>query len=295
LNKLVIAIIGNGIVGKSIQHAFKDICDFRIYDTNPSICQNALLETVTESDFIFLCVPTPMKQDGSFDSSIIDSVMDSITKYTEGTNKIIIIKSTVIPGTTQKYIEKYSGCNIIFCPEFLRENHYLEDAENPSRIVFGIPNEWLEFHSNEKDEINKKLFVKLFHLYKNRFPDKEIYICNPTVAEMVKYTCNCFLATKVSFFNEIYQICEALNIDYDDVAKLVLTDKRIGNSHYSVPGDDNDFGWGKKCFPKDLNGLIKKAIELGVSPTILLSAWEKNLSVRKDKDWLKIEGAISNE
>jgi len=284
--KPVIGLIGFGIVGKSVHHAFKDLCDFRIHDTNKNISQNTLLETVTDSDFIFICVPTPMKEDGSFDSSIIDSVVDSVAKYIEGTDKILIIKSTVVPSTTQGYIDKYPKCNIINCPEFLREKHYLEDAGNPSRIIFGVPSKWLESHSEREDEINKELFIRLFHLYKKRFPDKEIYVCNPTVAEMTKYVCNCFLATKVSFFNEIYDICQELDIDYDAVIKLVLTDERIGKSHYKVP-NDGDRGFGKKCFPKDLNALIKKAIELGVSPLMMMAAWMKNIEVREKREWEK--------
>jgi len=272
--KPIISIIGFGIVGKSVHHAFKELCDFKIFDTNSNICQNTLLETVKDGDFIFIAVPTPMKKDGSFDSSIIDSVVDSVANYIKDTDKTLIIKSTIIPETTQRYIDTYPDVNIIFCPEFLREKHYLEDAENPSRIVFGI--------DGDKDNFYY-IHDKLMELYKKRFPETPIFVTNPTTAEMIKYTCNCFLATKVSFFNEMYQICEKLGINYDDMVQIVLADNRIGKSHYSVPGNDGLYGWGKKCFPKDINALIKKALELGVSPTMLLATVEKNLEVKEKK------------
>jgi UDPglucose 6-dehydrogenase len=110
---------------------------------------------------------------------------------------------------------------------------------------------------------------------------------------MVKYTANCFLMTKVVFFNEIYQVCQKLGIEYKEVCKLVIADGRIGNSHLEVPGFDGFMGAGGKCFPKDLNALIAVAKELGVNPTILESVWKKNLEVREKQDWLEIPGATS--
>lgn len=279
-----IGLIGNGIVGESVHHSFKGM-DFRIYDTDSSKSMNTILETVRESDFIYICVPTPMKSDGSFDSNILASVIDSITKYTDDTDKLIIIKSTTVPGTTQEYIDSYPNSHIINCPEFLREAHYLEDAEDPSRIVFGIDGDKDNFYF---------IHDKLFELYKDVFKDTPTFFTNPTTAEMVKYTSNCFLATKVSFFNEIFTICRKLDIDYDDMIPMVMADKRIGNSHYKVPGSDGKRGFSGLCFPKDLNALIKKAIELGISPTMLLATWEKNLEVRPEKDWEEIKGATSD-
>lgn len=286
-----IGIIGFGIVGKSVHHAFKGMCDFKIYDINPNISQNSLLETVEHSDYLYICVPTPMKKNGEFDSSILDQVIDSITHYACGNGKIIIIKSTVVPGTTQEYIDKYPNVNIINCPEFLREATYIEDALNPSRIILGVPDKLLMMYVETPPEI--MAFQNLQRLYEERFPGIKLYITNPTTAEMVKYTSNCFLATKVSFFNEIYDICNELGVDYSLMIDMVLADGRIGRSHYTVPGHDGERGFGGLCFPKDMNALIKKSIELGVSPIVLLSAWNKNLNIRKDKDWEKRDGAIS--
>lgn len=280
--KVTIGIIGFGIVGRAMQHAFEEVADFRIYDINPALSENTLLETIEDSEFIFICVPTPMNmKTNQFDSRIIDSVMESITGYTDGTDKIIIIKSTVVPGTTQKYIDKYPESNIAFSPEFLTERLYLLDAINPSRIIFGV--------DLDKEEVNRRIL----EFYGDRFPQYGIYLTEPTVAELSKYASNAFFSVKLSFFNEMKQICDKLGIDYDEMIPLVIADGRIGNSHWKVPGHDGDYGFGGKCFPKDLNALIKKAEDLGVEPTILQATWKKNLEVRKKRDWEDIDGATS--
>ena len=107
---------------------------------------------------------------------------------------------------------------------------------------------------------------------------------------MVKYFLNSFLATKVSFANEMYQICEALDIDYDKVTEYAKYDERIGKSHLNVPGPDGDFGYGGHCFPKDVQALKSLANELGISPLILEAVNSKNNDVRKNRDWEKQKG-----
>ena len=111
---------------------------------------------------------------------------------------------------------------------------------------------------------------------------------------MVKYFINTFLAVKVSFANEMKQICESAGLDYDDVRRLALFDNRIGKSHLMVPGPDGELGFGGTCFPKDINALISFAKENNIDPIVLQAAWDKNLQVREEKDWLTMFGrAIS--
>ena len=93
--------------------------------------------------------------------------------------------------------------------------------------------------------------------------------------------------------NEMYQVCEAINGDWDKALEGFITDGRIGNSHLEVPGHDGSRGFGGKCFPKDLNAFICKIQEVGVDPTVLQASWIKNMEVRQDHDWLEIEGATS--
>jgi UDPglucose 6-dehydrogenase len=109
-------------------------------------------------------------------------------------------------------------------------------------------------------------------------------------AEMVKYVANCFLATKVSFANEIYQICKAIGVDYNGVIETAMLDNRLGTSHWKVPGPDGHFGFGLTCFPKDLNALIKLAELNGVDPKVMKAVWEKNLEVRPERDWELMKG-----
>ena len=107
---------------------------------------------------------------------------------------------------------------------------------------------------------------------------------------MVKYVTNSFLAMKVSFANEMYQICEGLDIDYDKVIEYAMHDDRLGYSHWSVPGPDGDFGYGGHCFPKDVRALIVVAEKLGIVPRMLISTNIKNTQVRTNFDWKKQKG-----
>ena len=114
-------------------------------------------------------------------------------------------------------------------------------------------------------------------------------------SEMVKYIANCFLATKVSFFNEVHQFAEAKDCDWNTVIAGVTSDHRIGNSHYNVPGPDGDYGFGGTCFPKDINSLIWQMENLSLNADILLSTWATNLRVREKQDWLDEPSAVSNK
>jgi UDPglucose 6-dehydrogenase len=132
--------------------------------------------------------------------------------------------------------------------------------------------------------------VKEFYSY--IFPNVKIIETDASSAEMVKYITNCFLAMKVSFANEIYQICNVLNINFEKTIQSAIFDKRLGDSHWNVPGPDGSFGYGGHCFPKDINALISLFEKNNIKPTMLKAAWEKNLEVRHSdhRDWEKMEG-----
>lgn len=242
----------------------------------------------------FVCLPTPMCEDGSADLSIVEGVLEQLANV-EGP-RIAVVKSTVPPGTTNRWNRQFNdrGLYVVFCPEFLTEANALEDMRNQTRIIIGGPRPWVNS-------------VKL--IFQQTFPKVPLVKTSSTTAEMVKYMTNCFLATKVSFANEMYQICEALdeeghNIDYDKVVEYSKLDPRLGNSHWAVPGpvpthDGRHVGgFGGHCFPKDLNALRVVAEQLKVKPTVLNAVWEKNLEVRgpEDRDWEKMEGrAVSKK
>lgn len=227
------------------------------------------------SNIYFVCLPTPMFEDGQCDTSIVEKTLDELSTL-EG-SRIAVVKSTVPPGTTEGWNKKYekTGLRVVFCPEFLTEANALDDMRNQNRIVLGGP----------RPHINK---VK--QLFASAFPKVPIIKTSSTTAEMVKYVTNCFLATKVAFANEMSQICESLDdsgldIDYDKVVEYARFDTRLGHSHWAVPGPDGSRGFGGHCFPKDLNSLTFLAKQLKVDPKVMTSVWEKNLEVRESKDW----------
>lgn len=263
-----LGVIGYGIVGGATAHSFKDKNEILFYDKYKNSA--SFNDVVKNSEFIFVCLPTPYKDD-KIDLSIMNDAIENITKITNNTDKIVIIKSTVVPGTTEGYSQKYPMTNFCFSPEFLREATYLEDAVSPDRIIIGAG--------------NNKIKTKVASLYKEAFPDTPIFLTDAKTAEMTKYMANCLLASKVIFANEIYELCEKLDIDYNKVKEMVLADKRIGKSHLDVSPLR---GFGGKCFPKDMVALIGKYKELGINCDILEAVWKKNLRIRKKKDWEEI-------
>lgn len=274
-----IGIIGFGIVGRALHHGFSGLTDFRIYDIDPAVSQNTLKEVCRDSDYIFICVPTPTNiKTGEQDISIVKKVIEDCTPYVHDSDKILIIKSTLVPGTTRMLREKYYDTKIVFNPEFLKEKTYKLDFINTSRVILGGNLEECE---------------NVAELYRLLYPRGSIpiFITDETTAETVKMIANAFLSVKVSVFNEFFDICRKLDVDYDDVIDMVLADGRIGRTHTTVPGHDGDRGFGGKCFPKDLMALINKSKQLKVNPMIMNAAWKKNLKVRKKKDWEDIEGA----
>ena len=276
-----IGIIGNGFVGSAITSGFGLHTKIKIYDKQPNKSTHSLSEVVNQSDFIFVSVPTPMnkKKNGVMDTRIIDSVFDEVVSRNERVDNIFIVKSTVIPGTMEGLIERYPQLNIIHSPEFLTERSARLDFINASRIVLG-----------GKPELTERV-EKLF---RERFPFVKIIQTDVGTAQFIKYMANCFFATKVSFMNEMRQAANKLGADWSQVMDGFISDGRIGNSHLDVPGHDGSLGFGGKCFPKDLNAFINLFESIGIDPTVMKAAWDKNLEVRQNHDWEEIEGAVSN-
>lgn len=271
-----IGIIGYGIVGQAVEYGFKGE-DIYIYDkfknylSLPEVCQ--------KSEFIFVSVPTPIMSDESgIDLSIVEEVVGQIAKEVEGTDKIVILKSTIVPGTTAGFAKKYPKVNFCFNPEFLTEANFLEDFVKSDRCVVGATN----------DLVSRRVIS----LYRKHFPQMPMFQTDPTTAEMVKYMANCYLASKVIFANEMFDISEKLGIKYEEVKKMVVADHRIFDSHLDVT---TTRGFGGKCFPKDLLALRAMAKEKGVDTEMLDTVWEKNLKIRKVHDWDEIPGAVTKK
>jgi UDPglucose 6-dehydrogenase len=215
-----------------------------------------------------------MNKDGSCDITSVQSVIYSISFHTAD-RKLIAVKSTIPPGTTTKLNKEYPQFDIVFNPEFLTEANFIEDFKNQNRIIIGGP---------------RPATTTLRQVYSLVFPEATIVKTGSKTAEMVKYMTNSFLATKVSFANEMYQICGRLGIDYDKVVEYSIYDERLGKSHWAVPGPDGHYGFGGSCFPKDINALIKVAEKMDIPPNILSAAWDTNTLVRPEKDWKELKG-----
>lgn len=277
-----LGIVGFGIVGQALAYGFsqQEIADkytIKYYDKYKD--STPLDKVVKESEFIFICLPTPMKEDESgIDISIFEDTISQITHYTNGTDKIIIIKSTIVPGTTVAFEKKYPKSNFCFNPEFLTEANYLDDFVNADRTIVGANN----------DLISRRVIA----LFRQRFPHQKIFQTDTTTAEMIKYMANAFLSTKVIFANEMFGICQALGIKYEEVKAMVAADRRIGPSHMDVTTAK---GFGGKCLPKDMVALIGRAKELKVDPKLLETVWDINKKVRKVHDWEEIPFAVSKK
>ncbi len=275
MKKTTIGIIGQGFVGTAVNEGLAKHYYIHTYDIAKKSTCKSIEELSTKSDVIFVCLPTPMEKDGSCHLGIIEPVLNDLNHILKC--KTIVVKSTVPPGTTEKWNKTFKNINIVFNPEFLTEANSIEDFKNQNRIIVGG---------------KRPATTKVARIFKKVFPKVPIIKTGSTYAEMVKYVTNCFLATKVSFANEIYQICDQLDIDYDKVIEYAQHDERLGYSHWMVPGPDGDYGFGGHCFPKDLNALINLAEKLGLEldVNVLKSALKTNNRQRSDRDWEQQKG-----
>ena len=280
MDKPKIGIVGKGFVGSAVQHGFSPNvgCDaeVRIYDKDPSRSLHSLDETINKSDFVFVSVPTPSKKNGSADLTILESVLSDIADVCTSQETIILIRSTIIPGTTRCMQLKFNTLKLVFNPEFLTERSAKFDFINQSRAIFGG---------------DKKNTNKVADLFRWRFGQSfSILETNFESAELIKYMANTFFATKVSFLNDMKLLSDKSNANWEDVIEGFVRDGRIGHSHLKVPGHDGKIGFGGVCFPKDIQAIIHFADTLDIDMTVLKGAWATNLKVRPEKDWEELKG-----
>ena len=260
----MIGIVGNGFVGNAVYQNLRDKVKTKIYDVDKNRCLNPL-EEVIQQEFIFVCLPTPMRMDGSCDLSILDKFFEDLPDHLTGT---FVIKSTVPVGTTKKYTERH---NVIHNPEFLTARNAVEDYAKAERNVVGG---------------NKELCVDFVRFFEQCFPEIPSIITSSDESEAIKYFSNVFLAYKVAYFNKIYDLCQAVGLDYNRVCEGITADSRIGESHTQVPGIDNDRGFGGTCFPKDINSLIMQMESHDINADMLKEIWLYNKEIRKVVDWV---------
>jgi UDPglucose 6-dehydrogenase len=267
-----IGIVGQGYVGTAIKIGFEPHYTVETYDKYDGMKSTVQLpDMVEECKVIFVCVPTPMNEDGTCHTDIVESVIKEIDDCKHEHKPIVVIKSTVPPGTTDRLHKKYKSVDVIFNPEFLSEATFIEDFKNQNRIILGGVRRGTNL---------------LRQVYSKVFPKTTIVKTGAKHAEMVKYFTNCFLATKVSFANEMKIVCDKIGIDYDKVVEYATYDERLGKSHWAVPGPDGDLGFGGHCLPKDTQALVSRYEDMILLETVI---WV-NDKVRKNRDWEEMKG-----
>ncbi len=258
-----IGIIGFGFVGKALKNGLKDNVD--CIEIDPKLDTDISDLHDHNPDIVFVCLPTPMNDNGSQNIDIVKDAIYELNKY--DSNILVVLKSTILP----KYVIEISKLtkNLVINPEFLRDKHANEDFINSEIIVFG----------GEKENCEK---LAKFYENHTKCIYKDYVITDNISASLIKYTINSFLALKVVFFNELKSVFDNLNSQNDwlKLISAVSKDKRIGDSHMNVPGPDGRYGFGGPCFPKDVKALIEYSKEIGSELTLLNKANNINNNIR---------------
>lgn len=301
-----INIIGVGFLGGSIVNTLiKNKVNFNAYDIidyQNIKCHGkfnyfrCLLNLVLNSEVnnkvnvYFICVPTPSCENGECDTSIVKSVVKRLSELITK-KSIIIVKSTVSPGTTRKLNENYSSeiLDIVFCPEFLREKFAKEDMYNAKFALFGTNgNVELEILL---DVLFKKVIYKhkKLNFFEKMFPKSiftrikfKTHFGSFEEMELFKYTVNNFLAVKVWYFNKIYDICKGLNVNYQNFKTLFPLEPRIAGYGTRIPGDHGR-GFSGTCLKKDQKGLIKLLEKLQIDNSVFKAISNENKEMRKNE------------
>ena len=250
-----IAIIGAGFVGQSLLRLFGQ-CP--VHDPDKGLTDQS---AVNRAQFAFICVPTPTAPDGSCDTSIVEEVVGWCG------SQIIVIRSTVAPGTTDR-LRSQTGKRIIFQPEYIGETaaHPLLDHQAQGFSVLGGP---IEDTSPVAD-----LYKRFYHAG-HRF-----HFCSVLCAELAKYMENAFYAVKVTFCNEFHDIARAHGVDYNELREVWLADPRISRDHTFVYADNR--GFSGKCLPKDVSAIIAASTQTGFTPDLLREVMAINAGHRQD-------------
>jgi UDPglucose 6-dehydrogenase len=254
MTQKTVAIVGYGAVGRGIHTLFPNAV---IYDEPLGMGQR---EEVNRCEYAFVSVPTPMGPDGECNTSIVEEVVSWIE------SDIIILRSTVTVGTTDRLREQL-GKSVVFQPEY----GPAETPDHPFNDLRKI--RWVILGGERSDT------VRVADLYKTTFnADISIFQTEARTAELTKYMENCFLALKVTFCNEFYDIANQVGVDYNEMRELWLLDPRIGRSHTFVMPDSR--GFGGKCLPKDLSAMIHTAMDENYYPNLLIGMQRANEQMR---------------
>ena len=296
MEKYTIGIVGNGYVGQATRLFECPEIKCLTYDKDSSKCvpEGTSLKDLKECDFVFVCVPTPMRPNGSCDLTIVKAAVKDLTRNGVRKNKIII-RSTVPVGTSEKL-------KVSFMPEFLTERNWQEDFYNNNHWILGTenisaPDAFESENAGKLSHFVNKFYDFILTAAKNKVIKNNAFTATTTKnAELIKYARNSFLAVKVSFFNEIEDFCLKSDMNYASVRKLTAIDTRIGLSHTEVPGPDGKRGYGGTCFPKDVHSLVHQMKKVKAKPIVTKAAQDRNEKIdRPEKDWQNDKGRAVSE
>jgi nucleotide sugar dehydrogenase len=280
-------IIGYGYVGSGMGYLCKkndvSFCTYDLVAKSESCALNnfdslsaMVINSEKENDVnvYFVCVPTPNKENGECDVSIIKCVLKELSEAcTKET--LVIIKSTVEPGCCGSLSDEFVDLRVVFCPEFLREKTFEDDIYYAKFVLLG-------HHTSHPEETKCLAEAVMKDLYKHNM-DIEVISASYEECELFKYTINVFLSVKVWFFNEVHGLSDKLGIDYSKLKDLFRLDDRIGESHTGVPGHDGKYGFGGKCLPKETKAMRYLQQKLGLDDKVLSEILRRNAEMREKK------------
>lgn len=280
-----INILGYGFVGEAMGFLCeKNKLEFNVFDLKQKNGNfnyfNNLKDIVEFSEknnplnYYIIAVPTPSDSEGKCDTSIVRSVLEDLS-YLIQKETCVIIKSTLVPGTCDELNNLFPKLNVVLCPEFLKQKTHKNDIYNAEFVLIGLPP---DFHFAKYQNLLKVL--RMFYSH-NRMID--IIARSYKECELFKYTLNTYFGVKITFFNEIYDLCETMNVDYQKLKELFKLDSRVGDYGITVPGDHGSQGYSGHCIVKEVAGMIKLQEQLGLSNE-LMSCVDKRNTCFKNKD-----------
>ena len=256
--------IGKGFVGNALHRSFgENGVDTAVYDKFQNI---GSIDSVIDSDILFLCLPTPYVEGEGFCLGAIEENLDKLRGF--GFGGLCVLKSTVEPGTSRLLGEKY-GLNVAHNPEFLTERTAFEDFHGQEHVVLGKVSD-------------SDAFDSLIVMYKNLYPSALISVCTSEESEAMKLFANSFYAQKVMIFNEFYLLSNAIGLDFERVKGLMLKNNWIAPHHVHVPGPDGKLAYGGHCFPKDTNALSNFMKNKGTANMVLDASIRERNKIRDE-------------
>lgn len=266
-----IGVIGLGVVGNAIYETLEEkSVDVVGYDKfkNGGIGN---IENCLSCDYLFLCLPTPYSPNlQDYDLEPLNNVINNLDMLSY--NGLIILKSTINPGTTENFSKNYPNLNFVHNPEFLTARNAKKDFDNQVQIVLGKSNNCPE-----------DKFINLVNFYKSTWSESIVSVCSSGESEIMKLGCNTFYAVKIQYLTELYLLCKKEGLDFNKVKTMMLINGGMGPNYTNVPGHDGSISYSGMCFPKDTNALCSFMKKNGMLCNVLDATIKERNMLRDDQ------------